>query len=75
MQILCSTGLYVAFFFVTLDKFLDKPSETSFEFSASAKKINGFILFCARFFVTLREIAGFLCIKAGWEIEDFEGYG
>ena len=28
-----------------------------------------------RFFVTLREFAGFLCIKAVWEIEDFLGYG
>ncbi len=26
-------------------------------------------------FVTLEEIAGFLYIKAVWEIEDFEGYG
>ena len=61
-------------FFVTLDKFLDKPSETSFEFSASAKKINGFILFCARFFVTLQEFSAFLCIKAVWEIEEKLGY-
>ena len=30
-----------------------------------------FRLFC----LTLEEIAGFLCIKAVWEIEDFEGYG
>ena len=28
-----------------------------------------------RFFVTLQEIAEFLCIKAVWEIEDFLGYG
>ena len=27
------------------------------------------------FFVTLEEIAGFLYIKAVWEIEDFLGYG
>ena len=25
--------------------------------------------------VTLEEIAGLFCIKAVWEIEDFEGYG
>ena len=25
------------------------------------------------FFLTLEEIAGFLCIKAVWDIEDFEG--
>ena len=29
----------------------------------------------ADFFVTLEEFAGFLCIKAIREIEDFEGYG
>ncbi len=29
----------------------------------------------ARLFVTLEEFAGFLCIEAVWEIEDFEGYG
>lgn len=34
----------------------------------------GFILYCARFSVTLDEFAGFLCIKAVWEIKDFEGY-
>jgi len=33
------------------------------------------IWFFSRFFVTLEEIAGFLYIKAVWEIEDFEGYG
>ena len=29
----------------------------------------------SRFFVTLSEFAGFLCIKVVWAIEDFEGYG
>ena len=39
------------------------------------KKRNEFLLFCSRLFVTLEEFAGFLCIKAVWEIEDFLGYG
>ena len=39
-----------------------------------AKKINEFILFCARFSVTLDEFAGFLCIKAMRRIEKFLGY-
>jgi hypothetical protein len=33
-----------------------------------------FLLFCARFFVTLQEIAEFLCIKAVWRIEEKMGY-
>ena len=33
-----------------------------------------FFLFCSRFFVTLDDFAGFLCIKAMQGIEKFWGY-
>jgi len=33
------------------------------------------ILMIGKLVVTLEEFAGFLCIKAVWEIEDFLGYG
>ena len=33
-----------------------------------------FILYCSRLFVTLEEIAGFLCIKAMQGIVNFWGY-
>ena len=38
------------------------------------KKINEFILFCSRLFITLEEIAVFLYIKAVWGIEEKLGY-
>ena len=38
------------------------------------KKINEFILFCSRFFVTLEEFSAFLYIKAVWGIEENLGY-
>ena len=44
-------------------------------YSVSAKKRNEFSLFCSRLFVTLKEFAGFLYIKAVWGFEDFLGYG
>ena len=34
-----------------------------------------FGLFAYFFFVNLERFAGFLYIKAVWEIEDFQGYG
>ena len=45
------------------------------EFTPSRQKKEQVPLFCSRLFVTLEEFAGFLYIKAVWEIEDFEGYG
>jgi hypothetical protein len=66
---------------VTLLKNL-QPSLSFRNFALSARsylqleeKTNTFVLFFSRFSVTLEEFAGFLYIKAVWEIEDFEGYG
>jgi len=42
------------------------------DYSDDPKRLS-FLLHFPRFFVTLLEFAGFLCIKVVWEIEDFEG--